>query len=105
MFVSPNAEAYCLGVLKEGKGGTPELQAAKLNLYKVNNLFRSRHISFTDDKKQYVNTPFKLVLDLRKFNLSSLLQSAIAMPSAAQPPGSIVDIVGLQLQCGGVHRM
>ena len=63
MFVSPNAEAYCLGVLQEGKGGTPELQAAKLNMYKVNNLFRSRHISFTDDKKQYVNTPFKLVLD------------------------------------------
>ncbi len=105
MFVSPLAEDYCIGVMKETKqGGQKELEAAKLNMYKVHNLFRSKSICFTDDKKQYVSTPFKLVLDLRKCKLTSLLQSQIPMPMAAQPPGSIIDIVGLQLQSGGVHR-
>ncbi|CAE8688067.1 unnamed protein product, partial [Polarella glacialis] len=105
MFVSPLAEDYCIGVMKVSKqGGMQELEAARLNMFKVHNLFRSKSICFTDDKKQYVNTPFKLVLDLRKCKLTSLLQSQIAMPMAAQPPGSIIDIVGIQLQSGGVHR-
>jgi hypothetical protein len=86
MFVSPQAEDYCIGVMKVNKQNTQELEAARLNIYKVNNLFRSKSICSTDDKKQYVNTPFKLLLDLRKCRLNSLLQGAIAMPIAAHPP-------------------
>ena len=102
MFVTHDEEQYCLGYLRAIKNDVDELKKAR-SKWVVGSIWKSKRISFLEEKANYVCTPFKLVLDLRKSELTKILQGAEDLPKQAAPGSQISEILQIR-SSGGIHR-
>ena len=93
VLVSPNASVYCSGVLKMRKGNGQEIDAAKAQFQK-GSVWKLTNVRLaSDEKKEYMHAPFKVVVDLRNSTFTPVLQSLLTMPSAPDPPSSVTDVL------------
>ena len=87
-------DQYCLGVAKLQKGDKKELQTL-LQRFSKGTVWKFGKVKLTDDKTAFINTPCRVVIDLRKSHTTALLQST-GFPKAPSPPTTIADILQLK---------
>ena len=83
VFTAREEGSYCTGLMKMVKKNVSGLIAARDNKFKVGSIFRASNVVFVEEKAQYVNTPCKLVLDLRNTTFAVVLTAPC--PLASQP--------------------
>ena len=85
---------YCLGVVKmKGKDKNELKQFAER--WQTGTTWRFKAIKLFNDKPAYINTPCRIVLDLRKSQAQALLQST-SFPLAPVPTVTIADVLQLE---------
>ena len=88
------AEQYCLGVARLQKKDKSELKQIASH-WKSGTTWRFKAISAHNDKPAYINTPCRLVIDLRKSKTQALLQST-SFPQVPVPTVTIADVLQLK---------
>ena len=80
-------EQYCLGVARLYRKDKSELKKIA-ERWQIGTTWRFKAITFLNDKPAYINTPCRIVVDLRKSQAQALLQSTL-FPQAPVPTVTI----------------
>ena len=93
-LLSRAPDQYCLGVAKLRQGDKKELQIL-LQRFAKGTVWKFGKVKLIDDKTCFVNTPCRVVIDLRRSQTTALLQST-GFPKAPSPQTTIADILQLK---------
>lgn len=90
-LVSAVGEKYITGQAVETPQRMPQL-AAK---WKVGEVVRISKVAKVEERKEYIGSPLKVVIDLKKTSVKYSQPGADDMPRMAQPPDQLCDILNL----------
>ena len=90
-LVSAAGEKYITGQAIE----TPEKMGALAAKWKVGEVVRISKVAKVDERKEYIGSPLKIVVDLKKTAVKFSQPGADDMPRMAQPPDRLCDILHL----------
>jgi hypothetical protein len=91
LISASNEEMYSLGLVKMFKGDRGELDRFS-NKFKEGSMWKLQSIVFEREKSQYVHTPIKKVIDLRKTKITPVLQATVSMPAFPSPPATLAEM-------------
>ena len=95
---------YAVGVMRAAKGDKQELEKALKDKWVKGAVYRLSKVGFHNEQPQYIHTPFKLVLDLRRTKETRIIGPTLAPAEKAVPPSTVASILNIKLRKNASHQ-
>ena len=93
LFLSSDAETYCLGKAKKSAAFGDQALAAVAAKFKAGTMWKITKVALFSENSSHVSCPVKVAVDLCKTTFTQLLQSTVQMPKQPAPPEQLSDLL------------
>ena len=93
LFLSSDAETYCLGRIKKSAAFGDQALAAVALKFKAGTMWKITKVALFPENSNHVSCPVKVLVDLGKTTFTLLLQSTDQMPKQPAPPEQLSDLL------------